>query len=71
MLLTASGRGCAAAGSAGHRIDTLQRAAGLLAGADQRADAETQLVAALALAGRVDEALAVGTGLLQRLAGDP
>ena len=71
LLLGASGRESLQRGALATAIGTLQRAARLLSNPAQRADAEIQLVAALALAGRVDEAMAVGTGLIQRLAADP
>lgn len=48
-------------------VDTLRRAAGMLDAADSRADAEAMLVEALALAGRVDEAMAVGDRLIAEL----
>ncbi|HEY6279234.1 MAG TPA: LuxR C-terminal-related transcriptional regulator, partial [Streptosporangiaceae bacterium] len=84
LLLAASGRASLAAGALATAVDTLRRAASLLAeasepaGAGQAAgtadpagaaltDAETALVEALALAGRVDEATAVGTRLIGRL----
>jgi DNA-binding CsgD family transcriptional regulator/tetratricopeptide (TPR) repeat protein len=71
LLLAASGRGSLQRGALATAIGTLQRAARLLSNSVQRADAQTQLVTALALAGRVDEAMAVGTSLIQPLAADP
>jgi DNA-binding CsgD family transcriptional regulator len=96
QLLAASGRASLAAGALATAVDTLRRAATLLAGigelagaselagagqpsggtgragaagpaGDALTGAETALVEALALAGRVDEATAVGTRLIARL----
>ncbi len=69
LLVTASGRDSLAAGALATAVDTLRRAATLLAGADGTGltEAETALVEALALAGRVDEADAVGARLIERL----
>jgi DNA-binding CsgD family transcriptional regulator/tetratricopeptide (TPR) repeat protein len=50
---------------------TLRRAADLLEGSPERAEAELMLIEALALAGRVDEAAAAGTRLIGRLSDDP
>ena len=71
LLLAAAGAGSLRRGALATAIGTLQRAVRLLRDPDQRAEAETRLVEALALAGRVDEAMAVGTGLIQQLAPDP
>jgi DNA-binding CsgD family transcriptional regulator/tetratricopeptide (TPR) repeat protein len=67
ILLTASGRESLDRGALATAVDTLRRAAGLLDAADSRADAEAMLVEALALAGRVDEAMAVGDHLIAQL----
>ncbi len=69
LLLAESGRDSLAAGALATAVDTLRQAATLLAGAPGTAlaVAETALVEALALAGRVDEASAVGTRLIGRL----
>ena len=48
-------------------VDTLRRAVGLLDDSNSRAAAEARLVEALALAGRVDEAMAVGDRLIGQL----
>jgi DNA-binding CsgD family transcriptional regulator/tetratricopeptide (TPR) repeat protein len=71
LLLAASGRESLQRGALATAVGTLQRAARLLSDPARRADAESQLVEALALAGRVDEAVAVGTSLSRRLAADP
>jgi DNA-binding CsgD family transcriptional regulator len=78
LLLAASGRASLAAGALATAVDTLRHAATLLASDAGRTGttdpagagltgAETALVEALALAGRVDEAAAVGTRLIERL----
>jgi DNA-binding CsgD family transcriptional regulator len=69
LLVTASGRASLAAGALATAVDTLRRAATLLAGdpGTGLTEAETALAEALALAGRVDEADAVGTRLIERL----
>jgi DNA-binding CsgD family transcriptional regulator/tetratricopeptide (TPR) repeat protein len=66
-LLVASGRSALGRGALATAIDTLRRAAELLAGPDQRAEAETLLVEGLALAGRVDEAMLIGDRLIAQL----
>ena len=66
-LLVASGRASLGRGALATAVDTLSRAARLLDDADRRADAEALLVEALALAGRVDEAMAVGDRLIAQL----
>jgi DNA-binding CsgD family transcriptional regulator/tetratricopeptide (TPR) repeat protein len=66
-LLFASGRESLGRGALVTAIDTLRRAAQLLEDADERADAEALLVEALALAGRVDEAMTIGDRLIARL----
>ena len=70
VLLAASGGESLARGALATAVDTLRRATGLLGDGPPRADAEALLVEALALAGRVDEAMTVGTGLIARLSGD-
>jgi DNA-binding CsgD family transcriptional regulator len=66
-LLVASGRSALDRGALATAIDTLRRAAELLADPDQRAEAETLLVEGLALAGRVDEAMLIGERLITQL----
>ncbi len=67
VLLTASGSASLERGALATAVDTLRRAVALLDDADRRAGAEALLVEALALAGRVDEAMAVGDRLIARL----
>jgi DNA-binding CsgD family transcriptional regulator/tetratricopeptide (TPR) repeat protein len=67
VLLTESGRAALGRGALATAISTLERAAAMLEDAGERADAETLLVQALALAGRVDEATAVGDRLITHL----
>ncbi len=67
LLLTESGRSALGRGALATATGTLRRAAGLLAALDQRAEAETLLVEALALAGQVDEAMLIGDRLIARL----
>ena len=66
-LLISSGRESLGRGALATTIDTLHRAVQLLEDADGRADAETLLVEALGLAGRVDEAMTIGDRLISRL----
>jgi DNA-binding CsgD family transcriptional regulator len=66
-LLVASGRESLGRGALGTAADTLRRGVKLLDDADRRADAEALLVETLALAGRVDEAMAVGDRLIAQL----
>ncbi len=66
-LLLASGRSALGRGALGTAVDTLSRVAGLLDDVGLRTDAEALLVEALALAGRVDEAMAVGDRLIAQL----
>jgi hypothetical protein len=66
-LLTASGGAALDQGALSTAVDTLPRAAAMLGSGEQRARAEGALVEALALAGRVDEAMAAGSGLLAGL----
>ncbi len=70
-LLRDSGRYSLEVGALATAAGTLRRAAGLLEGSPERAEAELMLIEALALAGRVDEAAAVGTRLIGRLGDDP
>lgn len=67
VLLGDAGRASLARGALATAIETLRRAADLLEGGAGRADVELVLVEALALAGRVDEAAAVGGQLIGRL----
>jgi DNA-binding CsgD family transcriptional regulator len=67
VLLTASGSASLERGALATAVDTLRRAVGLLDDGDRRAGAEARLVEALALAGRVDEAMAVGDRLIAQL----
>ena len=66
-LLTASGSAALDQGALATAVDTLRRAAAMLGPGEQRTRAEAALVEALALAGRVDEAIAAGSGLLAGL----
>ena len=67
VLLTSSGSASLQRGALATAVDTLRRAVGLLDDSDRRAGAEARLVEALALAGRVDEAMAVGDRLIAQL----
>ncbi len=68
VLLTAAGRAALGRGALATAIAALERAAQMLdEAAGERADAETLLVQALALAGRVDEAMLAGDRLIARL----
>jgi DNA-binding CsgD family transcriptional regulator/tetratricopeptide (TPR) repeat protein len=67
VLLTGSGRSALARGALATATGTLRRAAELLIAPDQRAEAESLLVEALALAGQVDEAMQIGDRLIARL----
>ena len=67
VMLTASGSASLGRGALATAVDTLRRAVGLLDDSDRRAAAEAQLVEALSLAGRVDEAMAVGDHLITQL----
>ena len=69
-LLAAAGADALAQGALATAIADLGRAAALLDDGDERAAVELPLVEALALAGRADEATAVGRRLVGRLA-DP
>ncbi len=70
-LLRDSGRYSLGVGALATAVGTLRRAADLLEGSPERADAELTLIEALALAGRVDEAAAAGTRLIGRLGDGP
>ena len=70
-LLRDSGRYSLEVGALATAADTLRRAADLLEASTERAEAELILIEALALAGRVDEAAAVGARLIGRLGDDP
>jgi DNA-binding CsgD family transcriptional regulator len=70
-LLAASGSASLSRGALATAISTLHRAAGLLGHGPPRTEAEQWLVEALALAGRVDEAMSVGIRLITRLSEDP
>ena len=70
-LLLDSGRYSLEVGALATAVSTLRRAADLLEGSPDRAGAELMLIEALALAGRVDETAAAGTGLIGRLGDDP
>jgi DNA-binding CsgD family transcriptional regulator len=70
-LLQDSGRYSLQVGALATAVGTLRRAADLLEGSPERADAELMLIEALALAGRVDETAAVGTRLIGRLGDGP
>ena len=66
-LLVASGRASLGRGALATAIDTLSRAGRLLDDPDARAEADTLLVEALGLAGRVDEAMLAGERLIAQL----
>jgi DNA-binding CsgD family transcriptional regulator len=70
-LLRDSGRYSLEVGALATAVDTLGRAADLLEGSPERAEAELMLIEALALAGRVDETAAAGIQLIGRLGDDP
>jgi DNA-binding CsgD family transcriptional regulator len=70
-LLRDSGRYSLEVGALATAAGTLRRAADLLEGSPERADAELILIEALALAGRVDETADVGAWLIGRLGDDP
>ncbi|MGH9077029.1 MAG: ATP-binding protein [Acidimicrobiales bacterium] len=70
VLLAESGRDSLAWGALATSADTLRRAADLLGGAPEQAEAELELVEALALAGRVEDAAAAGGRLVTRLGAD-
>ena len=67
VLLTDSGRSALRRGALATAASTLRHAADLLADPDLRAEAETLLVEALALAGQVDEAMRIGDRLITQL----
>jgi DNA-binding CsgD family transcriptional regulator len=70
-LLCASGRESLRRGALATAVETLSRAADLLGDTPRRREAEAALVEALALAGRIEEAMAVGAALTARLGADP
>ena len=70
-LLRDSGRYSLEVGALATAAGTLRRAANLLEGSPERAEAELTLIEALALAGRADETAAVGTRLIGRLGDEP
>lgn len=70
-LLAGSGRQSLAWGALATAVDCLRRAADLLAGTPEQAEVELDLLEALALAGRVDEAAAAGGRLVTRLGTGP
>lgn len=63
-LLSGAGRAALERGALATAIDTLGRAVELLPAGPERRQAQTILVEALALAGRVDEAMSIGEALL-------
>jgi DNA-binding CsgD family transcriptional regulator/tetratricopeptide (TPR) repeat protein len=71
LLLAAAGKASLERGALATAVETLRRATDLLEGNDRRPETELALVEALALAGRVDEAAAVGVRLVERLGQDP
>jgi DNA-binding CsgD family transcriptional regulator len=66
-LLAASGGASLERGALATAIGTLHRAAVMLAAGPRRREAQLRLVEALALAGRVDEAMSVGADLIDGL----
>lgn len=70
-LLLDSGRESLAIGALATAVDTLRRAAALLPNAAERIEAQQALVEALAVAGRVDDAVAAGNRLLAELGSEP
>jgi DNA-binding CsgD family transcriptional regulator len=71
VLLAESGRQSLSFGALATAADALRRAADLLTAAPGQADAELALIEALALAGCVEEAAAVGGRLITRLGSEP
>ena len=71
VLLSASGRESLRRGALATAVETLSHAASLPGDETRRSQAEASLVQALALAGRIDEAMAVGAALIGRLSADP
>lgn len=71
QLLVESGQEALGRGALATAVDTLERATELLAGTADQTRAEVELAAALAQAGRVDEAAAVGARMVIRLGADP
>jgi DNA-binding CsgD family transcriptional regulator len=70
QLLIGSGRQSLAWGALATAAEALRRAADLLVGSSEQAEAELELLEALALSGRVDEAAAVGARMVTRLGSD-
>jgi DNA-binding CsgD family transcriptional regulator len=70
-LLHASGRESLRRGALATAVDTLSRAASLLGDTSRRGEAEAALVEALALAGRIEEAMTAGAAVMARLSADP
>jgi DNA-binding CsgD family transcriptional regulator len=70
-LLLESGRHSLAIGALATATDTLTRAESLLADARERVTAQKALVEALALAGRVDDAVSAGHRLMTGRTGEP
>ncbi len=70
-MLAESGRRALSRGALATAVDALRRAADLLAGAAGQDEVELDLIEALALAGRVEEAAAAGGGLIARVGSDP
>lgn len=68
-LLAAAGRACVQRGALATAVAALERAAELADEPELREESRKLLVEALALAGRVDEAMAVGERLIAELAG--
>jgi len=70
-LLTASGEASLRRGALATAIATLRRAVDLLEHQQERSRSELALLEAMTLAGRVDEAAALGARLIGRLGSDP
>jgi DNA-binding CsgD family transcriptional regulator len=70
-LLRDSGRYSLEIGALATAAETLRRAADLLEGSPERAEAELMFIEALALAGRVDETAVAGIQLIGRLGSEP
>ena len=71
MMLLDSGRQSLAWGALATAADALRRSADLMTGTAEQVEAELELVSALALAGRVEEAAAAGGRMITRLGSDP
>jgi DNA-binding CsgD family transcriptional regulator len=70
ILLYASGRESLRRGALATAVETLTRAASLLRD-NSRREAKVAVVEALALAGRIEEAMAFGAAVMARLSADP